>query len=467
MKHRRMNVRNVTILFLALILILAACSGNTPKPADNTEPPPASQNNNTTDPTPEPTPEPEAPKDPVTLQFHTWCTCGTEKLMEAFTAKYPWITIEHNSIDSGAVINDIVAGEESDLVQLDNGLAQWMSGDLLVDLTPYIEKDETIQNANILPGFMESFRTGVDAATGKPKQYVLPFSDQPSFFLVNKDLLVKNGLDMPSVDWTWNELLELARAVTNPDANEWGTLDFGDQEAQMLAMANGNADNNRYLNADATKSLLDTPGVFGDLRWIQDLIHRWKVQPTNEQKTELGIPNGFDAFNQGNFLFMTGWSWEMDAYKSITAFEWDVLPAPKGKIRQAVSHGPGPMSITKASKHKEEAFMFLSFLFTPEAQKVMIDNGWAAFITDDDVVAYYDQTPAWEKTANGPATIRRITESCCLGADTKTVDLSPYVFNTLGRLPAHFQDGTDFSDVIPSVEAYNERIIGMRQDLGW
>lgn len=450
------------------MLILAACSNNSP--SNNTKdpaPPPAKSENNTPAPEPEPEPEPEPPKDPVTLTFHTWWVGNTQGVIDAFTAKYPWITIEAVTKIDAAVVNNIVAGEKSDIVQLDAGLSPWMAGDLLVDLTPYIEKDETIQNANIIPGFMEAFQTGVDPNTGKPKQYVLPFSDEPFWIAVNKDLLVKNGLDMPTNDWTWEDLLELAKAVTNQDANEWGTLDFGDQAAQILAMANGNADRGRYLNDDATKSLLDTPGVHGDLKWIQELTHRWHVQPTAAQKAELGIEAGVAAFSQGNFLFYLTADWELEGLRNISSFEWDMLPTPRGKVRQAVAHGPGPMSITQASEHKEEAFMFLSFLFSTEAQKVMIDNGWNAFVTDEDVLAYYDQAEIWKGIPNAPDALRRTSESCCIGVDAKTIDLGPYVWNTIGRVNTPFVEGTDFSDVIASVEAYNERIVQMRKDLGW
>lgn len=470
MKPSWRNVRVLTVVLLSLILMLAlaACSksdNNTKEPT----PPPAntSTTDNTPAPDPEPEPEPEPPKDPVTLTFHTWWVGGTQGVIDAFTAKYPWITIEANTKIDKAVVNNIVAGETSDLVQLDAGLSPWMAGDLLIDLTPYIEKDETIQNANLPPGFMESFQTGVDPATGKPKQYVLPFSDEPWWMVVNKDLLAKNGLDMPTNDWTWEELLELAKAVTDQNANEWGTLDFGDQHAQILAMANGNADRGRYLNADATKSVLDTPGVHGDMKWIQELTHRWHVQPTAEQKTELGIEGGITAFSQGNFLFMLSADWDLEGLNNISTFEWDVLPTPRGKVRQAAARNPGPMSITQASEHKEEAFMFLSYLFSTEAQKVMIDNGWNAFVTDEDVQAHYDVTEIWQGKPNAPSALRRTSEICCFGADSKTVDFNAYVHNTVARVNAHFVDGSDFSDIIPSVEGYNERIVEMREDLGW
>lgn len=449
MRFRWLRLQAFTTLMLAIILLFSACSNSNNQPANtgNDNPAQPSQGNG------------EQMPDPVTLTLHTWFVGPNQALFDKFNEMYPWITIVPNTKINDGIINNIIAGEESDLVFLDNGLAEWMSGDLLEDLTPYIAKDERIQSANKVEGLLESFQTG-------GKQYTVPFSDIPMWVVVNKDLLHKNGLKMPSNDWTYDDFLELAKQATNPAAKEFGVAGMVNEFTNILAMANGNADNYRYLNADTSQSLANTPGVLADMQWSQDLSMKWRVRPTAKEMKDMGFDGDpGNAFLKGNFLFMLGADWYLPGLHKMAKFEWDVLPMPRGKARQATVHQAGGIAIPKASKHKEEAFLYISFLFDVEAQKIMIENGSNAFIIDEQLENYYEEVEMW-KGKNVEA-IKMAADMCCFSRDPTTVDLGDYMWHVVAQAEKMIQNGGNLNEIIPAVEAYNKQALETRKALGW
>lgn len=456
MKYRKKSSRKFAlistfILVLTFLPLLAACSGGSEKPSDPAATPPAGTSQ---------TPNPATPqkKDPVTLKVLTWNAGPFKKLFDKFTEKYPWITIDASTKINGGIIKNVIAGDTADLVFLDNGLSEWMSGDLLEDLTPYIKKDQRIQSANKIDNLLESFATG-------GKQWTVPFSDIPMWIIVNKDLMKKYGMTMPKNDWTYNDFLEMAKKATNTAAGDWGMVGMGHEFTSILTMANGSADNYRYMNKDSSQSVAHTPAIQEDFKWVQDLTNKWHVQPTAQEQKDMGIPAvAEEAFIKGNVLFMLGADWMLETIQK-AKFEWDVLPMPKGKKMQATIHQAGPISIPKASKHKEEAFLYISFLFDIEAQKTMIETGSSAFVKDPVLEKYFAEVPLW-KGKNVEA-LQLSAKMCCFSSDPRTVNLGDLAGKVNASIDKLIREGGNISTVFPAIEAYNTKALETRKSLGW
>jgi multiple sugar transport system substrate-binding protein len=465
MKFQMKNFRRFalisTILLLAILPILSACSNNGSE--DSSSSPTASTATAIPTATPEATqsPAPSASpekKDPVTLTVLTWFVGPNQKLFDKFHEKYPWITIEANTKINKGIINNVIAGDKADLVFLDNGLSQWMTGDLLTDLTPYIEKDQRIQSADKIDNLLESFSTG-------GKQWAAPYSDIPMWILVNKDLMKKYGMTMPNNDWTYDDFLEMAKKATNSAANDWGMVGMGHEFTSIMTMANGTADNFRYMNKDSSQSVANTPAIQEDFKWVQDLTNKWHVQPTAAEEKQLGMaPVAEESFIKGNVLFMLGADWMLETVQK-AKFEWDVLPMPKGKKQQATIHQAGSISIPKSSKYKEEAFLYISFLFDVEAQKSNIETGSSVFIKDPALANYFSEVPIW-KGKNVDA-VKLSANMCCFSSDPRTVNLSELAFKVNGGIDTAIREGKNISTLFPAVEAYNTKAVETRKSLGW
>ena len=454
---------HAVIALLAFMLLLSACMGggsgsgggggggggktdstNNTNESDADKTPPSGSEN----------------RDPVELTIHAWyISPSIQATIDLFQQKYPWITVKHNGSINQYIINNIIAGEDSDIIFLDAGLSPWISGgnDLLEELTPYIEKDERVQNATLVEGVLESQRVG-------DRIYTMPYTDVPMWIGVNKDLLHQYGLEMPSLDWTYDEMLEMAKVATDPNNNTWGMYGTTGWFLHTLPVANGHAANFYLMGEGNLKSVADTPEVIADLQWLQDLVVKWNVHPNEDQIKEFGLKGDHGAaFADGNILFAPLADWNLTTMKR-AQFDWDILPFPRGKKRQVTYRHFGAMAITKASKDKEEAFMFMSFLFSEEAQKVMIENGSAAWVLTPELEKYYDEVPIWE--GRNTEVVRMSARMGQYSAGPSIMNLVEYQDSVMARIHPIINKGGNFSDIIPYVEKYNQLAAETRAAIG-
>ena len=65
----------------------------------------------------------------------------------------------------------------------------------------------------------DSFTPSYQSGTYQKKQYALPYESVPTLMYVNRTLLEKEGISLPSDDWTWADFYDICRRVTK-DTNE-------------------------------------------------------------------------------------------------------------------------------------------------------------------------------------------------------------------------------------------------------
>jgi multiple sugar transport system substrate-binding protein len=87
----------------------------------------------------------------------------------------------------------------------------YMENDLLLNLNDYIAADDAIDLANYYEGVVNLYNSnGV--------QYALPKDHDTIALLYNKALFDKYGVEYPTDDWTWDDLLAAATAITEAGA---------------------------------------------------------------------------------------------------------------------------------------------------------------------------------------------------------------------------------------------------------
>ncbi|MCD7945692.1 MAG: sugar ABC transporter substrate-binding protein [Clostridiales bacterium] len=84
---------------------------------------------------------------------------------------------------------------------------KYMSGGILLDLTPYIEADEDIDMSNYYEGAVETF--AYDGA-----YYGIPKDHDINVILYNKAIFDEYGFDYPDETWTWDTFYEVASGIT-------------------------------------------------------------------------------------------------------------------------------------------------------------------------------------------------------------------------------------------------------------
>ena len=99
-------------------------------------------------------------------------------------------------------------GEMPDVFWMHSNTAQmYMENDILLDLTDYIAADASVNKDNFYEGVWNLYSSG-------GKQYALPKDHDTIALLYNKSVFDKYGVEYPTDDWTWDDMYEAAKAIT-------------------------------------------------------------------------------------------------------------------------------------------------------------------------------------------------------------------------------------------------------------
>ena len=105
-------------------------------------------------------------------------------------------------------------GDMPDVFWMHSNTAQmYMENGILLDLTDYIASDDSIVKENYYEGVWDLY-------SSDGKQYALPKDHDTIALLYNKDLFEQYGVDTPTDDWTWEDMYEAAKAITEASNGE-------------------------------------------------------------------------------------------------------------------------------------------------------------------------------------------------------------------------------------------------------
>ena len=95
-----------------------------------------------------------------------------------------------------------------------NTVQMYMEADLLLDLTDYIANDEAIDLANYYQGIVELY-TRSDGNV-----YAVPKDHDTIALLWNKAIFDQYGVEYPTDNWTWEDMYEAAKQITEKSNGE-------------------------------------------------------------------------------------------------------------------------------------------------------------------------------------------------------------------------------------------------------
>jgi multiple sugar transport system substrate-binding protein len=184
----------------------------------------------------------------------------------------------------------------------------------------------------------------------------------------NKDLFDQAGVGHPTPDWTWDDFLEAALALTVVEGDR--TVQWGAPLGILVAswgMANlvweegGDiVDERPFYN----RLTLDNEPVIKVLQFIQDMVHVHKVAPSPSQANTLGEAAGFES---GRVAMVIDGGWSIQSRSEIEAFQWDVQMLPKGTAGFWSAFWPGtPMQISADTDEPELAWEYVRWFAASE-----------------------------------------------------------------------------------------------------
>ena len=286
-------------------------------------------------------------------------------LVEEFNQTHPNIHVTVDSVPAEdnypKLILTTEAGTPPDVYMTYWTLGAATNG-LALDMTDLIESEGEEWFDSLAPnGWLFHYYAGA--------YYAVPWRLAPTLVFINKALLEKSGLEPPPLDWTWDDFVMYAEAMTDPDADEYGVCIMGSAESTgtdyqfypILFEAGGTMINDEGLAG------FNTPEGEKALQFLGDLINVHQVVPPG---TTSAMQNScidlLAADKLGMHYDASLWrGWIRMLYPEA---DFIVAPMPQGVSTGSLIGGTG-FGISPDSKHVEESWEFIKFMVTEDSMR--------------------------------------------------------------------------------------------------
>lgn len=343
------------ILVLVAILVLAGCGGGGTGARGG---------------------EPAGPAGPVSFMISGDAAekAAYERLVAAFAERHPAINVTLIHIPGQSDYRrrlgvDFAAGVPADVVLINyRRYAAFAAKGALEPLGPYLERSERIAPADFYPETLAPF-------TWEGQLVCIPQNLSSLVVYYNRDLLRAAGLADPAPDWTWDDFLAAAQALTRDLDGDGRTDQYGlGTEVSLFRAAPFIWQNGGDLvdsPGAPTRLALDTPAARAALQWFVDLQLRHGVVPDAVAEAAEGSESRFLNGRLGMYLNSRR---GVPTYRTIRDFDWDVAPLPRGLQRAGILHSDA-YCLPATSSHKEAAWALIEFANSPEGQQIIAASG--------------------------------------------------------------------------------------------
>ena len=282
-------------------------------------------------------------------------------IVDAFEAENPDIKV-----------NAIYAGNYDDtrikaLAALNSGEPAQLSVMFSIDAYDLIEQDLIVAFDDLAEteednAWLQSFYPALMAnGVIEGKTWGVPFQRSTIVAYYNKDMFRAAGLDPEKAPTTWDELVEMGKALTNDDA--YGLMipstGYPYWMFQALAIQNGK----EVMSNDGLTTHFDDQTVIDTLAFWQSLSTEHGIMP--EGTVEWGTLR--QAFLEGKTAMMWHSTGNLTAVKNNATFDFGVAMLP-GNARLGSPTGGGNFYIFKDSTDEEKAaaMKLIKFMTSPE-----------------------------------------------------------------------------------------------------
>ncbi|MFG2825832.1 ABC transporter substrate-binding protein [Kitasatospora sp. NPDC048365] len=218
------------------------------------------------------------------------------------------------------------------------------------------------------------------------KQYGMPKDYDTIGLWYNKKLFDAAGVKYPDASWTWQDVIDASRRLTDPAKGVWGIASPSWTQENLyntIHQAGGHV-----ISADRKTSGLADPASVEGLRYALDFVTKYKTSPTAQQMTDT---DPSQLFASGKVAMFTDGDWDTLTYKNAPGLVADVAPLPAGpKGRATVVNGLGNVIYAK-TRHAAAAWEFVKFLGGREANEIQASTGTV-------IPAYEGLADTWVKS---------------------------------------------------------------------
>lgn len=298
---------------------------------------------------------------------------GYQQIIDEFAKVHPSIKVMINNIpDSGDFLKrlaaDFAAQTPPDLFIINyRRFGQFAIKGALEPLDAYIAQSQSLKLDDYYPAALEAFRFN-------DKQYCLPQNLSSLEVYYNKDLFAAANVPLPTANWSWDDFLSAARALTKSEGGKVVQYGAGVAPTTLRLASFIWAHGGELVDNpnNPTKLTLDSASARAAFQWFVDLQVKEHVVPS---KADEATEASQSRFQHGTLaMFLQSRVITPELRDTIQDFAWDVAPLPRDQNVASVLHSDG-YCLTSGAKDKAAAWSFVEFADGPEGQKIMVTAG--------------------------------------------------------------------------------------------
>jgi multiple sugar transport system substrate-binding protein len=297
-----------------------------------------------------------------------------QSLVEGFTAVYPDINVELRHTPSlgeyrQRLAAGFSAGTPPDVMLLNyRRIGVFARQGAFEPLGPYLAQSDLLHEADFFPEAIAAFYLDGEL-------WCIPQNVSSLVVYYNQDLFEAAGLAVPHDEWTWDEFLVAARALTL-DLNGDGRIDqYGASiEPSLYRLAPFIWQNGGELvddPAQPTRLALDSQAALEAFTWFANLQVVEGVVPSAVAES---AESSESRFLNGRLAMYFNSRRGVPTYRTITGFTWDIAPLPRHREAAGILHSDA-YCMAAATTNKEAAWTFIEYANSVEGQQRMLATG--------------------------------------------------------------------------------------------
>ncbi len=297
-----------------------------------------------------------------------------EQLVAAFSEAHPDIDIELRHVPGQndyrqRLAAEFTSGNPPDVFLLNyRRMAPFAEDGGLEPLTGYLAESDLIREADFYPTTIAPFKW-------QDELWCIPQNVSSLVVYYNKDLFEAAGVPLPTNEWTREDFLAAAIALTQDQDGDGRIDQYGvGLEASLFRLApfvwqNGgdivdNVDN-------PTRLTLDSPAARDAFQWLVDLQMVHHVTP---DRTAESAEESESRFLNGRLAMFFNSRRGVPTYRTITDFQWDIAPLPTAAVPAGILHSDG-YCMAAATANKDAAWTFIEYANSVAGQTLVAASG--------------------------------------------------------------------------------------------
>lgn len=342
-----------------------------------------------------------AGKAPTTISFMTSGDPAERDaylaLVGAFEEVHPEIDVEVTHIPSDReyrtrLATDFAAGTPPDVTLMNyRRIAGFAAKGLLEPLGSYLDESDLITAKDFYPVAIEAFNW-------EGTVMCIPQNISNLVVYYNQDLFDAAGLAYPADDWTWDEFLQTAVALTKDLDGDGVTDQYGlGTDPSLYRLSAFVWQNGGVIVDDVDNPTRLTLTRFPSqqaLQWFVDLRQVHGVTTGREEEASLDSESRFIAGTLGLYLNSRR---STPTFREIETFAWDVAPMPRGKETASMLHSDA-YCLSSVAENKDAAWTFIEFANSVTGQTIVAGTGRTVpslvSVAESDAFLNPDQSPS-------------------------------------------------------------------------